>query len=131
MTIKKDIIYSYGNFVEGYGIQGSGAIYNSASTSVNNSLMKFKNVLSDEERKIICDSLFYTINWFTELVNAFSVLISSNQADPKQNELNNKLVKRLNAITELQQILANILPFMKHYRPPIAIFGKQNLTFLL
>jgi len=112
--------------VEGCGVQSSGAVYNTAAASVNNSLMKFKNVLNDEERKIICDSIFYTINWFTELVNAFSILITNNQIDPQQNELNNKLVKRLGAITDLQQILANILPLMKHYRPPIAIFGKNK-----
>jgi hypothetical protein len=96
---------------------------------VNNSLSKFKNVLSDEERKIICDSLFYIINWFTELINAFCLLINCNRADSQQNELNNKLVKRLSTITDLQQILANILPFMKHYRPPIAIFGKMKQLF--
>ena len=124
MTIKKDILYSYGNFVEGSGIQGIGATYSSAANSVCNSLNKFKNVLSNEERRVICDSLFYTINWFTELINAFSILIKPNQVKAKQNELNNKLINRLSTIIDLQQILANILPYVKHYRPPVAIFGK-------
>ena len=129
MTIKKDILYSYGNFVEISGIQGTGATYNSAAVCVKNSLSKFKDVLTSDERKIICDSLFYTINWFTELINAFCVLIKQNQSG-HISEFNNKLIKRLSTILDLQQILANILPYMKHYRPPIAIFGKCIFFFI-
>jgi hypothetical protein len=123
LTVKRDVLYSYGNFVN--TIHNSSSTYVSAAASVSNSLAKFKDILSNDERKIICDSLFLLINWFTELINAFSSLIQGdmNDATPNIREINKKLVKRLTTLLDLQQILANVLPLMKHYRPPIAIFG--------
>ena len=128
MTVKKEFLYSYGNFIDGIDVSSS---YNSAANGISSSLSKFKNNLNNDERKIICDSLFIMISWFTELINAFSVLIKQEQViDVEQNDLNNKLVSRLSTITELHQILANLLPHMKHYRPPVAVFGKKKFEYL-
>ena len=130
LTVKKEFLYNHGNFVEGIGINGSS--YNAAANGIGNSLNKFKNSLNNDERRIVCDSLFYMISWFTELINAFSVLIKQEQViDVEQNDLNNKLVSRLSTIIELHQILANLLPLMtanRNYRPPIAIFGRNILN---
>lgn len=71
---------------------------------------------------MICDSAFYLINWFIELINAFSVEIKRRD-DPIEEEISRKLVQRLKGIQELQQILVNLLPYMKFYRPPLAAFG--------
>ena len=95
--------------------------------STNSFYNKFKHVLSDSERKLLCDSVFYLINWFVELINAFSVEIKPISADTVNikvcNEISHMLVMRLTNIWELQALLVNILPAMKFYRPPMAVFG--------
>ena len=87
--------------------------------------MKFRNILSDDEKKILCDTVFYLINWFIELVNSFSLLININE---DQDEMCQKLLDRLNSIYELQEVLKNLLPYMKYYRPPMAIFGLVDMS---
>jgi hypothetical protein len=117
---------------------------NSAHSNVDSSLLasggasglmnKFKNSLSDEERRIVCDLLFYMINWFIELVNAFSRLLSVRRAKQQQQPTNasrvdnetmtQKILFRVKCILELQSMLGRLLPHMgAHYRPPMAIFG--------
>lgn len=80
---------------------------------------KFKYTLSDDERRIVCDSVFVTINWFIELINAFSPgLVSADEHDTTA-----KLVSRLSTVYELKQVLAALLPHTKFYRAPLAVFG--------
>ena len=110
LTIKKDFLYSYGSLSE---------------AANSGSLAKFKS-LSDDEKKIVCDSLFHMINWFTELINAFSPHIKRDESemiDKEENDLNLKLISRITTAWELQQLLISLLPHMKYYRPPMAVFG--------
>uniref|UniRef100_A0A8C9W8I8 FA complementation group D2 n=1 Tax=Scleropages formosus TaxID=113540 RepID=A0A8C9W8I8_SCLFO len=57
--------------------------------------------LSKPEREFLCSLLFYTINWFREVVNAFC-----HQKDP---EMKMKVVTRLQNITYLQTVLERAL----------------------
>uniref|UniRef100_A0A8B9RG21 FA complementation group D2 n=1 Tax=Astyanax mexicanus TaxID=7994 RepID=A0A8B9RG21_ASTMX len=57
--------------------------------------------LSKAEREFLCSLLFYTINWFREVVNAFC-----KQKDP---EMKMKVVTRLQNITYLQTLLETCL----------------------
>ncbi|KPP77782.1 Fanconi anemia group D2 protein-like, partial [Scleropages formosus] len=67
--------------------------------------------LSKPEREFLCSLLFYTINWFREVVNAFC-----HQKDP---EMKMKVVTRLQNITYLQTVLERALA---GFVPPPANF---------
>ena len=118
LSIKKDELYKYGNMFD----QSAG----------NSWLNKFKNNLNDEERRIICDSLFYITNWFIELVNAFAPLITFNayndSCPAQEDKLIKKILLRLNTIYDLQMILLNILPHMNYYKPPMSVFGLVDFS---
>ncbi|PNF22433.1 hypothetical protein B7P43_G16287 [Cryptotermes secundus] len=68
--------------------------------------------LNHDEQIFILDSLFYCINWFRELVNAFSLL--------RDEEMQTKVLQRIENIISLQQLLAKGLGYAKSldYRPP-------------
>lgn len=83
----------------------------------NEMLNQFKN-LNDDEKKLVCNSIFYLINWFIELINAFSANILDDKFQSGDN-----LISRLNDICQLRNVLKNILPYMKFYRPPMVVFG--------
>jgi Fanconi anemia group D2 protein len=53
--------------------------------------------LSQKEKELLCDKLFFTLNWFREVVNAFAT-----QSDP---EMKAKVITRLHNVTELQGYL--------------------------
>uniref|UniRef100_A0A3P8YP23 FA complementation group D2 n=1 Tax=Esox lucius TaxID=8010 RepID=A0A3P8YP23_ESOLU len=74
--------------------------------------------LSRPEREFLCGLLFYTINWFREVVNAFC-----GQKDP---EMKMKVVTRLQNITYLQSILEQILAATPGYSPPLANFDGES-----
>uniref|UniRef100_A0A8C3VGN2 FA complementation group D2 n=1 Tax=Catharus ustulatus TaxID=91951 RepID=A0A8C3VGN2_CATUS len=57
--------------------------------------------LSKQEREFLCSLLFYALNWFREVVNAFC-----QQQDP---EMKGKVLTRLQNITELQNVLGKCL----------------------
>uniref|UniRef100_A0A8C2TGI3 FA complementation group D2 n=1 Tax=Coturnix japonica TaxID=93934 RepID=A0A8C2TGI3_COTJA len=57
--------------------------------------------LSKQEREFLCLLLFYALNWFREVVNAFC-----QQQDP---EMKGKVLTRLQNITELQNVLGKCL----------------------
>lgn len=84
---------------------------------------KFKHTFNDDERRIICNSVFITINWFIELINAFSPLIVSEDGSEMTSDVIAKLVSRLNSVYDLKQVLAGLLPNTKSYRAPLAVFG--------
>lgn len=88
----------------------------------SNGLNHFLSFYSEDEQKLILDSIFYLINWFTELINAFCT--QSNRA--LSETLNNKLLSRLKTIIELREILKCLLAKVKFYKPPIAIFGLED-----
>ncbi|KAI1890915.1 hypothetical protein AGOR_G00158510 [Albula goreensis] len=70
--------------------------------------------LSRPEREFLCSLLFYTINWFREVVNAFC-----QQRDP---EMKVKVVTRLQNISYLQTVLERCLAATPGFVPPFANF---------
>lgn len=80
-------------------------------------LNKFKS-FNDDEKRIVCNCIFYLINWFIELINAFSGKILDENF-----QIKNKLINRLDDICQLRNVLSNILSLVKLYRPPMVVFG--------
>ncbi|XP_031424301.1 Fanconi anemia group D2 protein [Clupea harengus] len=74
--------------------------------------------LSQTEREFVCSLLFYTINWFREVVNAFC-----QQKDP---EMKMKVVTRLQNITYLQSLLERSLAVTPGFMPPLANFDSDS-----
>uniref|UniRef100_A0A8C9U1D7 FA complementation group D2 n=1 Tax=Scleropages formosus TaxID=113540 RepID=A0A8C9U1D7_SCLFO len=70
--------------------------------------------LCTSEKEFLCSLLFYTINWFREVVNAFC-----HQKDP---EMKMKVVTRLQNITYLQTVLERALAATPGFVPPPANF---------
>uniref|UniRef100_A0AAY4DYS6 FA complementation group D2 n=1 Tax=Denticeps clupeoides TaxID=299321 RepID=A0AAY4DYS6_9TELE len=79
--------------------------------------------LSKTEKEFLCSLLFYTINWFREVVNAFC-----QQKDP---EMKMKVVTRLQNITYLQTLLERSLAAMQNFVPPLANFDCDNAEMLV
>ncbi|XP_036387647.1 Fanconi anemia group D2 protein [Megalops cyprinoides] len=74
--------------------------------------------LSRPEREFLCSLLFYTINWFREVVNAFC-----RQQDP---EMKMKVITRLQNITYLQTVLERCLAATPGFVPPLANFDCES-----
>jgi Fanconi anemia group D2 protein len=68
--------------------------------------------LNHDEQIFLLDSLFYCINWFRELVNAFSLL--------HDQDMQKKVLRRIEDIISLQQLLTKCLGYSKSldYKPP-------------
>ncbi|XP_053932077.1 Fanconi anemia group D2 protein isoform X2 [Cuculus canorus] len=75
--------------------------------------------LSTQEREFLCSLLFYALNWFREVVNAFC-----KQQDA---EMKGKVLTRLQNITELQAVLGKCLAATPGYVPPPATFDSEAL----
>ncbi|NXG58672.1 FACD2 protein, partial [Hemiprocne comata] len=75
--------------------------------------------LSKQEREFLCSLLFYALNWFREVVNAFC-----QQPDA---EMKGKVLTRLQNITELQNVLGKCLAATPGYVPPPATFDSEGL----
>ncbi|XP_039629383.1 Fanconi anemia group D2 protein [Polypterus senegalus] len=75
--------------------------------------------LSKLEKDFLCTLLFYTINWFREVVNAFC-----RQKDP---EMKGKVMIRLQNITYLQTVLERCLAATSSFIPPLAHFDSETL----
>lgn len=78
--------------------------------------------LSKTEREFLCSLLFYTINWFREVVNAFCKL--------KDPEMKMKVVTRLQNITYLQTLLETCLAVSPGFTPPLANFDCDSAEVL-
>ncbi|CAF0743300.1 unnamed protein product [Brachionus calyciflorus] len=78
---------------------------------------RFKS-LNEDEKKLLCNTIFYLINWFIELINAFSSKILDDEFP-----IGDKLINRLSYVCDLRNVLSNVLPYMKFYRPPMVVFG--------
>uniref|UniRef100_A0ABM5FKM3 Fanconi anemia group D2 protein isoform X1 n=1 Tax=Pogona vitticeps TaxID=103695 RepID=A0ABM5FKM3_9SAUR len=74
--------------------------------------------LSKQEREFLCSLLFYALNWFREVVNAFC-----QQKDP---EIKGRVLARLQNITELQSLLEKHLAANPGYIPPPANFDSET-----
>ncbi|KAB7505152.1 Fanconi anemia group D2 protein, partial [Armadillidium nasatum] len=70
--------------------------------------------LSDKEQTFALTCLFYAINWFRELINAF--------ATQKDKELKRKVVLRLRKLLSLQGLLVKVLKEKSSFQPPPATF---------
>ncbi|XP_062977137.1 Fanconi anemia group D2 protein [Elgaria multicarinata webbii] len=75
--------------------------------------------LSKQEREFLCSLLFYALNWFREVVNAF--------CQEKQPEIKERVLLRLHNITELQGLLEKCLAVSPGYVPPLANFDSEAL----
>ncbi|XP_030314496.1 Fanconi anemia group D2 protein [Calypte anna] len=75
--------------------------------------------LSKQEREFLCSLLFYALNWFREVVNAF--------CQQQDAEMKGKVLTRLQNITELQNVLAKCLAASPGYVPPPATFDSEAL----
>ncbi|KAE8611738.1 hypothetical protein XENTR_v10012579 [Xenopus tropicalis] len=73
--------------------------------------------LSKQEREFLCSLLFFALNWFREIVNAFC----------KQQDLDmkSKVLTRLQNITWLQSVLEKCLAASPGYIPPSAQFDSE------
>lgn len=65
--------------------------------------------ITTEEAEYACDMLFYTINWFREILNAFIFTSDNNEKL--------RLVTRLRQILELENILTKLLSQVPKYAP--------------
>ncbi|XP_074952297.1 Fanconi anemia group D2 protein isoform X3 [Phalacrocorax aristotelis] len=75
--------------------------------------------LSKQEREFLCSLLFYALNWFREVVNAF--------CEQQDTEMKGKVLTRLQNITELQTVLGKCLAATPGYVPPPATFDSEAL----
>ncbi|NWR79930.1 FACD2 protein, partial [Centropus unirufus] len=75
--------------------------------------------LSKQEREFLCSLLFYALNWFREVVNAF--------CQQQDAEMKGKVLTRLKNITELQAVLGKCLAATPGYVPPPATFDSEAL----
>ncbi|NWY75575.1 FACD2 protein, partial [Erithacus rubecula] len=75
--------------------------------------------LSKQEREFLCSLLFYALNWFREVVNAF--------CQQQDAEMKGKVLTRLQNITELQNVLGKCLAATPGYVPPPATFDCEAL----
>uniref|UniRef100_H0Z8P4 FA complementation group D2 n=1 Tax=Taeniopygia guttata TaxID=59729 RepID=H0Z8P4_TAEGU len=73
--------------------------------------------LSKQEREFLCSLLFYALNWFREIVNAF--------CQQEDAEMKGKVLIRLQNITELQNVLGKCLAATPGYVPPPATFDSE------
>ncbi|XP_065543971.1 Fanconi anemia group D2 protein isoform X2 [Lathamus discolor] len=76
--------------------------------------------LSQQEREFLCSLLFYALNWFREVVNAF--------CQQQDAEMKGKVLTRLQNITELQNVLRKCLAATPGYVPPPATFDSEALA---
>ncbi|XP_068451005.1 Fanconi anemia group D2 protein isoform X2 [Clinocottus analis] len=74
--------------------------------------------LSKVEKEFLCTLLFYTINWFREVINAF--------CQQKETEMKMKVMTRLQNITYLQTLLERALAETPGYVPPVANFDGES-----
>ncbi|NXX51747.1 FACD2 protein, partial [Tricholaema leucomelas] len=79
--------------------------------------------LSKQEREFLCSLLFYALNWFREVVNAF--------CQQQDAEMKGKVLTRLQNITELQTVLGKCLAATPGYVPPPATFDSEATEAVL
>ncbi|CAI9552632.1 unnamed protein product, partial [Staurois parvus] len=76
------------------------------------------NSLSRQEREFLCSLLFFNINWFREVINAFCMQPNA--------DMKGKVLTRLQNITWLQSLLEKCLAESPGYIPPPANFDCEQ-----
>ena len=78
-----------------------------------------KNIvdLEAEEKTVLLNTLFYSINWFVELVNGFG--------SQKDDDVRCKVLIRVKQILELRKSLETCLKFHPTYKPPSVLFSEN------
>ncbi|XP_028398344.1 Fanconi anemia group D2 protein-like isoform X2 [Dendronephthya gigantea] len=76
------------------------------------------NKQSIQDRELVCSSLFYCLNWYRELVNAFST-----ETDP---EMKGKTLNRVKTIVILQDWLDQCLKDTPNFVPPLVHFDTEE-----
>ncbi|XP_031562635.1 Fanconi anemia group D2 protein-like [Actinia tenebrosa] len=76
------------------------------------------NTLAQADREVMCKALFYTVNWFIELINGFAT-----QGDP---EMKGKTLTRLNDITCLYKQIETSLTATPTFTPSLATFDGES-----
>ncbi|XP_015761600.1 PREDICTED: Fanconi anemia group D2 protein homolog, partial [Acropora digitifera] len=99
-------------------LEGIDALLGCPLVSVKQDILKEIETLDQADREIICGALFFTVNWFREVVNAFAP-----QRDP---EMRGKSISRLQTITELHEILEKFLAVTPTFKPPLASFDFED-----
>ncbi|XP_048586773.1 Fanconi anemia group D2 protein isoform X2 [Nematostella vectensis] len=98
-------------------LEGIDALLGCPLVSYKADMMEQMETLTQQDRDVICSALFYTVNWFREVVNAFST-----QSDP---EMRGKTLSRLNDITCLQKQIERALLATPFYAPRTATFDSE------
>uniref|UniRef100_A0A8C4X1H2 Fanconi anemia group D2 protein n=1 Tax=Eptatretus burgeri TaxID=7764 RepID=A0A8C4X1H2_EPTBU len=80
-------------------------------------LIEGVDLLPRADREMLCTLLFFTLNWFRELLNAFSW-----QQDA---DMRSRVLCRLHNITEVQALLETCLTATQGYVPPAAHFDSN------
>ncbi|XP_071810263.1 Fanconi anemia group D2 protein-like [Asterias amurensis] len=100
-------------------LEGIDALLGCPLYTVSNDVFSKVASLSKEEREMLCTCLFLTINWFREVVNAFSGL-----TDP---DMRGKVLARLRNITEVQKHIQTCLEETPGFIPPMATFDSDYI----
>lgn len=99
-------------------LEGIDALLGCPLIGMKQEILNEIETLDQADREIICGALFYTINWFREVVNAFA-----SQEDP---EMRGKSISRLHTITELCKALEKCLAVTPSFRPLLASFDFED-----
>lgn len=93
--------------------------------------------LPGSEKDRLCNTLFYALNWFLELLNAFAACQGGRQGkeDESADEYRKKVLLRLKQVLEVQDNLRNCLQNNQTFVPPSAsaladVSGWQTLACL-
>jgi len=99
-------------------LEGIDALLGCPLVSCKQELANEIALLDQADREVICGTLFHTVNWFREVVNAFAT-----QEDP---EMRGKSIARLQGITDLSKVLEKCLAATPSYKPPLATFDFED-----
>ncbi|RMX53291.1 hypothetical protein pdam_00015249, partial [Pocillopora damicornis] len=99
-------------------LEGIDALLGCPLVSFKEEMIKEITSLDQADREVICGTLFHTVNWFREVVNAFA-----SQESP---ELRGKSIARIQGITALCAVLEKCLAATPSFKPPLATFDFED-----
>lgn len=99
-------------------LEGIDALLGCPLVSFKEEMIKEITSLDQADQEVICGTLFHTVNWFREVVNAFA-----SQESP---ELRGKSIARIQGITALCAVLEKCLAATPSFKPPLATFDFED-----